>query len=54
MTSITFLPDNEVLLSYRHGRYVDTVEDGQFRRSAYNWCDLKVGIFKENWLYEES
>ena len=49
-TSITFIPDGEVLLTYYLGRYVDSVEDGKFIRRQYNLSHLKVGIFRESWL----
>jgi hypothetical protein len=50
-TSITFLPEGEILLTYYHGRCVDGVENGRFIRSQRNLAHLKVGIFKEDWLY---
>ena len=50
-TSVTFIPDNEVLLTYYLGRNVETVEDGEFHRRHYNLSHLKVAIFKETWLY---
>jgi len=49
-TSVTFLPDGEVLLTYYHGRTIDTVEDGKFVRAHRNLTHLKVAIFKEDWL----
>lgn len=53
-TSITFLPDREVLLSYYMGRNVETVVDGAFKRRHYNLSHLKVAVFKEDWLYREA
>lgn len=50
-TSINFLGDTEILLSYYLGSWVDRVEDGQLVRRQTNLSHLKVGVFPVEWLY---
>lgn len=52
-TSITFLPEQEVLLTYYHGRTVEEVVDGVFARRRLNLSHLKAAVFKESWLYRQ-
>ena len=49
-TSVTFLPDEEILLTYYHGRTIDSVVDGKLVRQHRNLSHLKVGVFKESWV----
>jgi hypothetical protein len=49
-TSVTFLPGEEILLTYYLGRSVDVVEDGRLIRQQKNLSHLKVAVIGEKWF----
>ena len=49
-TSVTFVGDGEVLLTYYLGSDEESVQDGQLIRKHRNLAHLKVAVFSEEWL----
>lgn len=50
-TSINFLRDGGILLTYYLGSWVERVEDGRLLRSQPCLRHLKAGVFPVEWLY---